>query len=81
MRSALTAYKSLSWSPIRGDMLNDAEFKSRMKGTGPRAEMLAKRFRLACKRFGMTGGQASGFELDASQFCPPPRIGDQLRLL
>ncbi len=65
--------------------LNDSEFKIRMKGTGPRAEMLAKRFSLACKRFGLTGGlrggQASGFELDASQFSPPPRIGDQLRLL
>ena len=65
----------------RGGGLNHAEFKIRMKGTGPRAEMLAKRFSLACKRFGLTGGQASGFELDASQFSPPPKIGDQLRLL
>ncbi len=46
---------------------------------------MAKRFSLACKRFGLTGrvtdGQVSGFELDACQFSPPPRIGDQLRLL
>ncbi|MCH7864978.1 MAG: radical SAM protein, partial [Proteobacteria bacterium] len=65
----------------RGGRLNDAQFKSRMNGTGPRAELMAKRFSLACKRFGLTDGQASGFELDACQFSPPPRIGDQLRLL
>ena len=65
----------------RGGGLNHAEFKIRMKGTGPRAEMLAKRFSLACKRFGLTGGQASGFELDVCRFSPPPKIGDQLRLL
>ena len=55
--------------------------ETRMRGTGPYAELLARRFRLACKRLGLEAAGAAGFALDTSRFRPPPRTGDQLSLL
>ncbi len=61
-----------------GGRLNDPEFGSRMRGTGRYAELIAARFRLACKRLGLN---KNDWRLDVAQFCPPPKDGDQLRLL
>jgi len=65
----------------RGGALYDSRFSNRMRGTGPYAELLAQRFRLACKRLGLRAAGGAGFALDPSQFRPPPRTGDQLSLL
>jgi DNA repair photolyase len=63
---------------VRDGRLNDPEFGSRMRGTGPYAELIAKRFRLACSRLGFN---KHDWSLDLTKFCPPPAAGDQLRLL
>ncbi len=52
-----------------------------MRGSGPYAEMLTQRFRLACKRLGLRAAGGAGFALDTSRFSPPPKAGDQLDLL
>ncbi|SMH61918.1 PA0069 family radical SAM protein [Azospirillum agricola] len=54
------------------------QFGSRMKGTGPVAELLAQRFRMACRRLGLNGRDAG---LNCADFRPPPAPGDQLTLL
>ena len=77
---------------MRGGKLNDARFSSRMRGTGPYAELIARRFALATRRLGL---DRERFDLDTAQFAPPPiadhgagdrgagdhGAGDQLRLL
>ncbi len=63
---------------MRGGKLYDSAFGQRMKGSGPYAEQIATRFRLACERLGLDDGER--FRLDISQFRPPPRAGDQLSL-
>ena len=62
-----------------------ADFGTRMTGTGPRAELLAKRFELACRRLGLNAARGAMGGMDTSLFRTPPRIlypkpGDQLRL-
>jgi DNA repair photolyase len=54
----------------RDGELYDPTFGRRMTGTGPYAELLAQRFRLAVKRHGLGGERA---ELDTTQFRVPPR--------
>ncbi len=49
-----------------------------MRGTGAYAELLAKRFALACKRLGLN---RNDWALDTSRFRPPHREGEQLELL
>ena len=61
----------------RGGKDYDSTFGRRMRGTGPVAELLAKRFRLAVKRLGFPGFPA----LDSSGFVPPVPERGQLRLL
>ena len=51
---------------------NDANFGSRMVGKGEFADLLGKRFRLACKRFGLNRNQR---KLDVSQFRRPALDG------
>jgi len=53
-------------------------FGLRQTGSGPSAELLAQRFRLAKKRYGLNN---PALRLDSSRFCPPPKRGDQLTLL
>ena len=65
----------------RGGVLYDSAFGIRMRGSGPYAEMLAGRFRLACKRFGLNGNRDAKFDLDTARFQVPPRNGEQLSLL
>ena len=61
----------------RGGKDYDSTFGERMRGTGPVAELLAKRFRLAVKCLGFPGFPA----LDTSGFVPPAPEQGQLRLL
>jgi DNA repair photolyase len=61
----------------RGALYVD-KFGERGRGTGPYAELLARRFRLAVKRLGLER-RDGGLRCDL--FKPPPRKGDQLSLL
>ena len=62
----------------RGGRLNDPNFVSRMRGQGPYAELLRKRFRMACARLELN---KNDWNPDLSLFKVPPRPGDQLTLL
>jgi DNA repair photolyase len=62
----------------RAGGLYQSEFGTRMTGTGPIAELLSRRFKLACQRLKLHGRR---WDLDCTQFRPPPRAGNQLRLL
>lgn len=55
----------------------DAEWGRRMRGTGPYAEIIARRFDLAVKRLGLATHLP---DLPAEKFRVPPRKGDQLAL-
>lgn len=62
----------------RGGRAYDAGFAQRMSGTGPYAEMLAHRFRVAARRLGLdrAGPPGAGQEsLDCTQFAVPPAAG------
>ncbi|MCC7271976.1 MAG: PA0069 family radical SAM protein [Alphaproteobacteria bacterium] len=63
---------------MRGGKAYDSRWGKRMKGTGPHAELLAQRFAVAQRRLGLT---RRDWQLDTSQFRPPPAPGDQLSLL
>jgi DNA repair photolyase len=62
----------------RGGALYKSDWGERMRGVGPVADLLARRFAIACKRLGLNQRRWS---LDTSQFAVPPASGDQLRLL
>src|SRR6202012_4975031 len=62
---------------MRGGKDYDAAWNTRMRGTGPYAEMMARRFHLAVKRMGMNRLQAP---LDVVQFRRPQKAGDQMSL-
>ena len=62
---------------MRGGRDNDPRFGYRMRGTGPYAELLSKRFRLACSRLGLNCTPCD--QLKTSLF-EPPTAGPQLRL-
>ena len=64
----------------RGGALYASGFGSRMKGTGVFAELLAKRFDVACKRLGLNASRAAEGALDTRLFRRPPKAGDQLNL-
>jgi DNA repair photolyase len=55
----------------------DPAFGSRMRGQGVHADLLQRRFALACKRLGL---QRAAPPLRTDLFAPPPRPGDQLSL-
>jgi DNA repair photolyase len=63
---------------MRGGKDYDSQWHTRMRGTGPYAEMIARRFHMAVKRFGLNKPSRP---LDISKFRKPPRAGDQLSLL
>ena len=54
---------------MRGGRDNDPHFGSRMKGEGQFAELLGKRFALACKRLGLNAGGRN--RLDTTKFRRP----------
>ncbi len=62
---------------MRGGAPNDPSFSTRMRGTGPMAELLRRRFELACRRVGLS---RSHHALDTGQFLPPVRATPQLDL-
>jgi len=57
---------------MRGGKEYDSEFGSRMRGEGKFAELLAKRFKVACQRLGFNRNRES---LDTARFRPPQRDG------
>ena len=59
---------------MRGGRLYDASFGARMRGEGPRADLLARRFEIACRRSGLATRPET---LDTTLFRVPPRPGDQ----
>ena len=61
----------------RGGRDYDPEWGSRMKGTGPFADLIAQRFAAACRRLGLNEHRT---EVDTTAFRRPPRSGDQLGL-
>ncbi|MBV9330465.1 MAG: PA0069 family radical SAM protein [Alphaproteobacteria bacterium] len=63
---------------MRGGKDYDSQWHTRMKGTGPYAEMIARRFQLATKRFGLNQEIRP---LLLNKFRRPPLKGDQLTLL
>jgi len=63
---------------LRGGRDNDPRFGTRMTGTGNFAELIAKRFEIACRRTGLNGeerGQATRRSLDCSRFRRPHAAG------
>ncbi|MDP2731932.1 MAG: radical SAM protein, partial [Hoeflea sp.] len=63
---------------MRGGKDYDAEFGTRMRGTGPYAWQIARRFDLTAKRLGLNQRKAP---LRIDQFVPPHGDGVQLSLL
>ncbi|MCF4165127.1 PA0069 family radical SAM protein [Zavarzinia compransoris] len=63
---------------IRGGKLNSAEFGLRQRGQGPYADLIAKRFRLACARLGLDTTRSNA--LDTTRFRPPLASGGQMAL-
>ena len=61
----------------RAGRLYDSAFGTRMRGTGPQAYLLRRRFEIACRRLGLL---REPLPLDTSLFRVPPRAGDQIRL-
>ena len=63
---------------MRGGKDYDSQWNTRMKGTGPYAEMMARRFHMAVKKLRLNQPSKP---LSINSFRRPPRIGDQLSLL
>jgi DNA repair photolyase len=53
----------------------DSNWGTRMRGTGVYAQLIARRFELACRRAGI--GARRRIALDSSRFYRPPATGDQ----
>ncbi|HEY0107128.1 MAG TPA: PA0069 family radical SAM protein [Rhizomicrobium sp.] len=62
---------------MRGGKDYDAQWNVRMKGAGPYAEMIARRFHMAVKRLGLNREVRP---LTLAKFKRPPKAGDQLSL-
>ncbi len=62
---------------MRGGRDNDPRFGTRMTGTGNYAELIEKRFDIACRKFGLNTREAprGRAELDCARFKPPARGG------
>jgi DNA repair photolyase len=58
---------------MRGGRDNDPAFGSRMRGQGLFAELIARRFELACKRLGLNEDRT--LHLDTTRFRPPKARG------
>jgi len=63
---------------IRGGRDYDSSFGTRMRGTGPYAQLLRNRFRLACRRLNLNSGPRP--PLDTALFRPPGPSQAQLNL-
>ena len=61
---------------IRGGRDNDPRFGSRMRPIGVWADLIRRRFTIACKRHGVKAGRGEeSFALDCSRFRPPSTDG------
>jgi DNA repair photolyase len=62
---------------MRGGKDNDPRFGTRMTGTGNYAELMEKRFDIACRQHGLNGHGAprARAELDCTRFRPPSQGG------
>jgi DNA repair photolyase len=58
----------------RGGKDYDPDWATRMKGTGPVADLIATRFKAAVKRYGL---EAPRHQQDESQFRVPPEMRKQ----
>ena len=67
---------------MRGGRDNDPRFHARMSGSGNFAELIARRFDIACRKFGLNehGAGRRRAELDCSRFRPPAANSGQLAL-
>src|SRR6516225_2290790 len=63
---------------MRGGRDYDPRFGTRMRGTGPYAQLLGNRFRLACRRLNLNFEPRP--QLDTTLFRPPVAPGAQLQL-
>jgi DNA repair photolyase len=63
---------------MRGGKDYDSAWHTRMKGTGPYAELIARRFHMAVKRLGLN---REPHPLVLNKFKRPPQLGEQLALL
>ena len=64
---------------MRGGQDNDPRFGSRMRGTGPVAELLRNRFRIACKRLKLHSTSRE-IPQNTQLFRQPARAGSQLQI-
>jgi DNA repair photolyase len=64
---------------LRGGRENDPNFGTRMTGTGNFADLIATRFELACRRFGLNKERRGEKPLDCTRF-RSPGIGGQIPL-
>ena len=62
---------------MRGGKDYDAQWSKRMKGNGPYAWQIGRRFEIACRRLGFNEARR---RLDTNAFRPPVSDGDQLAL-
>ncbi|MCO5130952.1 MAG: PA0069 family radical SAM protein [Xanthobacteraceae bacterium] len=62
---------------MRGGRDYDSQWGARMKGTGPIAWMIGRRFEMACERLGLNKRRV---KLTTDHFARPPRHGQQLSL-
>jgi DNA repair photolyase len=53
----------------------DSDFRTRMRGQGPFAELLRRRFEVACRRYGFA--RTRTLQLDGSHFTPPRKTSPQ----
>jgi DNA repair photolyase len=67
---------------LRGGRDNDPRFGTRMTGTGNYAELIEKRFDIACRKHGLNGHGAGPrpVELDCTRFKPPVRAAETRQL-
>jgi len=47
----------------------DSDFRTRMRGQGPLADLLRRRFEVACRKYGFA--RARTLQLDGTRFMPP----------
>ena len=59
---------------MRNGKENDSDFGSRFSGNGLFAQLLSKRFHLACERLGFNCAEGG---LDTTRFIKPSRSGQQ----
>ncbi len=62
---------------VRGGRDNDPRFGTRMRGTGPVAELIRSRFQIAHRRLGLNN---SRWSLNTAAFRPPGPAGAQMNL-